>query len=107
MTWIGGLVITITLMFLTLSHLANLPIVAKQTATLNWNDPVTVYLTGILLSQLIRNVPAIVALLHLAPNPVLLAEAGSVGSSGLVTGSLAKSSTLRQRGGRRIISSQE
>jgi len=60
------------------------------------------YAGGIVLAQLISNVPAAVALQHYAPNLTLLAAAVNVGGSGLMIGSLANLIALRLDGSRGI-----
>jgi Na+/H+ antiporter NhaD/arsenite permease-like protein len=59
------------------------------------NQPLTLYLSGIVSSQLISNVPATVLLLDRAPDAMALAVAVNVGGFGVVIGSLANLIALR------------
>ncbi|MDE2225401.1 MAG: citrate transporter [Xanthomonadaceae bacterium] len=96
------LLVTFAAMFVGLGHLAALPFVQAHVGALAWHDPRATYVGGILLSQLISNVPAAVALLHFAPNLTLLAAAVNVGGAGLMIGSLANMIALRLDGSRGI-----
>ena len=96
------LLVTFAAMFVGLGHLAALPVVQIHVGTLAWHDPRVTYTSGIVLSQLISNVPAAVALQHYAPNLTLLAAAVNVGGSGLMIGSLANLIALRLDGSRGI-----
>ena len=96
------LLVTFAAMFVGLGHLAALPFVQAHVGALAWHDPRVTYAGGIVLSQIISNVPAAVALQHYAPNLTLLAAAVNVGGSGLMIGSLANLIALRLDGGRGI-----
>jgi len=96
------LMVTFAAMFVGLGHLAALPFVQAHVGTLDWHDPRVTYAGGIVLSQLISNVPAAVALQHYAPGLTLLAAAVNVGGSGLMIGSLANLIALRLDGSRGI-----
>ena len=96
------LLLTFAAMFVGLGHLAALPAVQTYVGALAWHDPRVTYTGGIVLSQLISNVPAAVALQHYAPDLTLLAAAVNVGGSGLLIGSLANLIALRLDGGRGI-----
>ena len=96
------LLATFAAMFVGLGHLAALPFVQAHVGALAWRDPRVTFAGGIVLSQLISNVPAAVALQHYAPNPTLLAAAVNVGGSGLMIGSLANLIALRLDGSRGI-----
>jgi Na+/H+ antiporter NhaD/arsenite permease-like protein len=96
------LLATIALMLLGLGHLAELPAVKALLAALDWHDPLTVYLGGILLSQAISNVPATVGLLHVVPDAMTLAVAVNLGGFGLAIGSLANLIALRIEGSRAV-----
>jgi Na+/H+ antiporter NhaD/arsenite permease-like protein len=96
------LLVTFVVMFIGLGHLAALPFVQAHVGTLAWHDPRVTYAGGIVLSQLISNVPAAVALQHYAPNLTLLAAAVNVGGAGLMIGSLANLIALRLGGSRGI-----
>jgi Na+/H+ antiporter NhaD/arsenite permease-like protein len=96
------LLLTFAAMFVGLGHLAALPTVQTYVGTLAWHDPRVTYTGGIVLAQLISNVPAAVALQHYAPDLTLLAAAVNVGGSGLLIGSLANLIALRLDGGRGI-----
>jgi Na+/H+ antiporter NhaD/arsenite permease-like protein len=96
------LLVTFAAMFTGLGHLAALPFVRAHVGTLAWHDPPVTYIGGIVLSQLISNVPAAVALQHYAPDLTLLAAAVNVGGAGLMIGSLANLIALRLDGSRGI-----
>jgi Na+/H+ antiporter NhaD/arsenite permease-like protein len=96
------LLVTFAAMFVGLGHLAALPFVQAHVGALAWHDPRVTFAGGIVLSQLISNVPAAVALQHYVPNLTLLAAAVNVGGSGLMIGSLANLIALRLDGSRGI-----
>jgi Na+/H+ antiporter NhaD/arsenite permease-like protein len=96
------LLVTFAAMFVGLGHLAALPFVQAHVGALAWHDPRVTYAGGMVLSQLISNVPAAVALQHYAPNLTLLAAAVNVGGAGLMIGSLANLIALRLDGSRGI-----
>ena len=96
------LLVTFAAMFVGLGHLAALPAVQSHVGALAWHAPRVTYTGGIVLSQLISNVPAAVALQHYAPDLTLLAAAVNVGGSGLMIGSLANLIALRLDGSRGI-----
>jgi Na+/H+ antiporter NhaD/arsenite permease-like protein len=96
------LLATFAAMFTGLGHLAALPIVQAHVGELAWRDPRITYTGGVVLSQIISNVPAAVLLRHYAPNLTLLAIAVNVGGSGLMIGSLANLIALRLDGSRGI-----
>lgn len=96
------LLLTFAAMFVGLGHLAALPFVQAHVGALAWHEPRVTYSGGIMLSQIISNVPAAVALQHYAPNLTLLAAAVNVGGSGLMIGSLANLIALRLDGSRGI-----
>jgi Na+/H+ antiporter NhaD/arsenite permease-like protein len=96
------LLVTFAAMFVGLGHLAALQVVQSYVGALAWHDPRVTYAGGIVLSQLISNVPAAVALQHYAPDLTLLASAVNVGGAGLMIGSLANLIALRLDGSRGI-----
>lgn len=96
------LLASIALMLMGLGHLVEIPFVRAWLGQLDWGHPSVVYVSGIVLSQAISNVPATVALLHRAPDPMHLAMAVNIGGSGLAIGSLANLIALRLEGSRRI-----
>ena len=96
------LLLTFAAMFVGLGHLAALPIVSTHLHALDWRDPRVLYGGGIVLSQLISNVPAAVLLQHYTHAPTLLAIAVNVGASGCMIGSLANLIALRLDGSRGI-----
>ncbi|MGN2244585.1 SLC13 family permease [Frateuria sp. GZRR33] len=89
------LLLTFAAIFLGLGHLAELPLVDAALDRLDFGQPLTLYLGGILASQLISNVPATVLLLDRAQDPIALAVAVNVGGFGLAIGSLANLIALR------------
>lgn len=96
------LLATFAAMFVGLGHLAALPIVQAHAGALDWSDPRVVYAGGIVVSQIISNVPAAVLLQHYTAQTTLLAAAVNVGGSGLMIGSLANLIALRLDGSRGI-----
>jgi Na+/H+ antiporter NhaD/arsenite permease-like protein len=89
------LLLTFAAIFLGLGHLAELPQVRAALDRLDFGQPLTLYLAGIVASQVISNVPATVLLLDRAHDPVALAVAVNVGGFGLAIGSLANLIALR------------
>ncbi|NUO73018.1 MAG: citrate transporter [Frateuria sp.] len=89
------LLLTFAAIFLGLGHLAELPQVRGALDRLDFSQPLTLYLAGILASQAISNVPATVLLLERAHDPIALAVAVNVGGFGLAIGSLANLIALR------------
>ena len=89
------LLVTFAAIFLGLGHFAELPLIKHALDQFNFNQPLTVFIGGILASQLISNVPATVLLLDRAPDAIALAVAVNVGGFGLVIGSLANLIALR------------
>lgn len=89
------LLVTFAAIFLGLGHFAELPLVKHGLDQLDFRQPLTVYISGILASQLISNVPATVLLLDRAPDAIALAVAVNVGGFGLAIGSLANLIALR------------
>lgn len=89
------LLLTFAAIFLGLGHLADLPWVRHALDRIDFNQPLHLYLGGILASQLISNVPATVLLLDRARDPIALAVAVNVGGFGLAIGSLANLIALR------------
>jgi Na+/H+ antiporter NhaD/arsenite permease-like protein len=89
------LLATFAAIFLGLGHLADLPPVRHALERLDFSQPLTLYASGIIASQLISNVPATVLLLERAPDPLALAAAVNVGGFGLAIGSMANLIALR------------
>ena len=89
------LLVTFAAIFLGLGHFAELPLIKHALDQFDFNQPLTVFIGGILASQLISNVPATVLLLDRAPDAIALAVAVNVGGFGLVIGSLANLIALR------------
>ncbi|MGH8125692.1 MAG: SLC13 family permease [Rhodanobacteraceae bacterium] len=96
------LLVTFAAMFTGLGHLAALPWVQSHVGALVARDPRTLYAGGIVLSQLISNVPATVLLQPYTSNLAVLAAAVNVGGSGVMIGSLANLIALRLDGSRGI-----
>lgn len=93
MDWL--LLATFAAIFVGLGHFAQLPWVSGALDRLDFGQPLTVYLGGIVAAQLISNVPATVLLLERSPDAIALAVAVNVGGFGLATGSLANLIALR------------
>jgi Na+/H+ antiporter NhaD/arsenite permease-like protein len=89
------LLLTFAAIFLGLGHFANLPLVHQALDRLDFGQPLTLYASGIVASQLISNVPATVLLLERAPDAIALAVAVNVGGFGVAIGSLANLIALR------------
>ncbi|RDS85423.1 SLC13 family permease [Dyella psychrodurans] len=89
------LMATFTAIFLGLGHFAALPMVSHAMDGVDFSHPFTLYLSGIVSSQLISNVPATVLLLERTPDAMALAVAVNVGGFGIVIGSLANLIALR------------
>ncbi|AIF47218.1 SLC13 family permease [Dyella japonica] len=89
------LLATFAAIFLGLGHFTELGWVQRGLESLDLENPLTLYASGILSSQLISNVPATVLLLRHAPDPMALAVAVNVGGFGVAIGSLANLIALR------------
>jgi len=89
------LLLTFAAIFLGLGHLAELPQVRHALDQLDFSQPITLYVSGIITSQLISNVPATVLLLDRTTDAIALAVAVNVGGFGLAIGSLANLIALR------------
>ncbi|MBE1160576.1 SLC13 family permease [Dyella acidiphila] len=89
------LMLTFAAIFLGLGHFASLQAVDHALGAIDFTQPMTTYLGGIVSSQLISNVPATVLLLDRAPDALALAVAVNVGGFGVVIGSLANLIALR------------
>ncbi|GLQ89714.1 SLC13 family permease [Dyella flagellata] len=89
------LMATFAAIFLGLGHFAALPVVDHVLGKIDFKQPLTLYLGGIVSSQLISNVPATVLLLDRAPDAIALAIAVNVGGFGVAIGSLANLIALR------------
>ncbi|MEO9080156.1 MAG: SLC13 family permease [Rhodanobacter sp.] len=89
------LLITFAAIFLALGHFAELPLIRDALERLDFSRPLNVYVGGIVIAQLISNVPATVLLLEHVPDPLALAVAVNVGGFGIAIGSLANLIALR------------
>lgn len=89
------LLATFAAIFLGLGHFAELAVVRRGLESLDLANPLVLYGSGILASQIISNVPATVLLLRHAPDAMALAVAVNVGGFGLAIGSLANLIALR------------
>ena len=89
------LLLTFAAIFLGLGHFAELPLVRHGLDQLDFRQPLTMYVSGIVASQLISNVPATVLLLDHTPDAIALAVAVNVGGFGFAIGSLANLIALR------------
>jgi Na+/H+ antiporter NhaD/arsenite permease-like protein len=89
------LLATFAAIFLGLGHFAELAPVQHALDSLDLDNPLTLFVSGILASQLISNVPATVLLLRHAPDATALAVAVNVGGFGVAIGSLANLIALR------------
>lgn len=89
------LLLLFALIFLGVGHFAQLPVTQHVLARLDWNQPLVLFASGIIASQLISNVPATVLLLNHATEPLTLLAAVNVGGFGVAIGSLANLIALR------------
>jgi Na+/H+ antiporter NhaD/arsenite permease-like protein len=89
------LLVTFAAIFLGLGHFAELPLVKHALDHFDFRQPLTVFIGGIVASQVISNVPATVLLLDRAPDAIALAVAVNVGGFGVAIGSLANLIALR------------
>lgn len=89
------LLLTFAAIFLGLGHFAELPVVRHALDRLDFSQPLTLYASGIVASQVISNVPATVLLLDRTPDAIALAIAVNVGGFGVAIGSLANLIALR------------
>jgi len=89
------LLLTFAAIFLGLGHFAKLPWVKQALDHFDFGQPLTLYIGGILASQLISNVPATVLLLDRTHDAIALAVAVNVGGFGVAIGSLANLIALR------------
>ncbi|HEX7342012.1 MAG TPA: SLC13 family permease [Rhodanobacteraceae bacterium] len=90
-----GLLATFAAIFLALGHLSAWPPLVQLLGHLHLQQAGPLYLTGILASQLISNVPASVLLTGHTTHTLALATAVNVGGYGCVIGSLANLIALR------------
>ncbi|WP_343227518.1 SLC13 family permease [Rhodanobacter sp. 7MK24] len=89
------LLATFAAIFLGLGHFAALPLIQHGLDRLAPDRPLTLFISGIAISQVISNVPATVLLLGHAHDAIALAVAVNVGGAGLAIGSLANLIALR------------
>lgn len=95
-----GLLGTLAAMFAGLGHLAQWAPLQGWLLRADWHSPSVVYAGGVLLSQVLSNVPATVLLWPQVGQSIPLAVAVDVGGFGLALGSLANLIALRLEGGR-------
>ncbi len=95
-----GLLGTLATMFVGLGHLAEWPPLQAWLLRPDWHAPLVLYAGGVLLSQVLSNVPATVLLWPHVGHAMALAVAVNVGGFGLALGSLANLIALRLEGGR-------
>lgn len=93
-----ALLLTFAAIFLGLGHFAELPLVQQLLGHFDFRQPLTLYLGGILASQVISNVPATVLLIERTHDSIALAIAVNVGGFGVAIGSLANLIALRLAG---------
>ena len=89
------LLLVFLLMFVDLRLVASLSAVQAALSGLDLQQPLTLYLTGVSLSQFISNVPATILLAHSGVDWRILAWGVDVGGFGLAIGSLANLIALR------------
>ena len=90
-----SLVILFAVLFIDIHMLSDLSLIDKLLHSFKLNNVYNLYSSGILLSQMISNVPATFLLADYNVNWMVLAYAVNIGGSGIVTGSLANLIALR------------
>ncbi len=90
-----GLLLVFVLMFIDLRLLAGLDGVRDVMGTLGLAEPHRLYAVGIVMSQLLSNVPATIALAEYSRDWQVMAYAVNVGGFGVAVGSLANLIALR------------
>jgi di/tricarboxylate transporter len=96
-----GLLVTFVLMFIDLRLLAGLDAVKSFVGGLGLHQPVHLYATGALASQVVSNVPAAILLAEYSNDWRTIAWGVNVGGFGFVLGSLANLIALRLLGERK------
>ncbi len=96
-----GLLLVFVLMFIDLRLLAGLDIVRNAMAGLGLEQALNLYLTSMMASQIVSNVPAAIALAEYSNNWRAIAYGVNVGGFGFMVGSLANLIALRMSGDRR------
>jgi di/tricarboxylate transporter len=96
-----GLLLVFILMFIDLRLIAGLTVVRDAMQSLGLDQPMHLYFTGIVASQVVSNVPAAIALAEYSNNWRVIAYGVSVGGFGFMVGSLANLIALRLSGDRR------
>ncbi len=97
-----SLVILFTVLFIDISLLSGLPVINTFLNSLTLENTRNLYFSGILLSQMISNVPATFLLSDYNVQWTVLAYAVNIGGAGIVTGSLANLIALRLVDSRKI-----
>jgi Na+/H+ antiporter NhaD/arsenite permease-like protein len=95
-----GLLLTFAAIFVALGHLSVWPPLVRLLGHVDLDRPLSLYLAGIVGSQVISNVPATVLLLGHTHAPMALAVAVNVGGAGCIIGSLANLIAVRLARGR-------
>ena len=95
-----GLLLVFVLMFIDLRLLAGLDFIRSAMHALGLEQPAHLYLTGIVASQLVSNVPAAIALAEYSKDWRVIAYGVNVGGFGFMVGSLANLIALRLSGDR-------
>ncbi len=89
------LIILFGVLFIDIHMLSDLSLINKVLHFLKLNNVTNLYFSGILLSQMISNVPAALLLSQYSADWIPLAYAVNIGGTGIVTGSLASLIALR------------
>ncbi len=90
-----SLVILFAVLFIDIHMLSDLSLIDKLLRSFKLNNVYNLYSSGILLSQMISNVPATFLLADYNVNWMVLAYAVNIGGSGIVIGSMANLIALR------------
>lgn len=96
-----ALIVVFVLMFIDLRLLAEQPWICVAVDAIGLSDPARLYLSGVLISQLISNVPAAILLAEHSEHWRVIAYAVNVGGFGFMIGSLANLIALRLLGDKR------
>ena len=97
-----ALILIFIAMFIDVKLFTQLPVLLPLTESMPHLSTASVYACGILLSQLISNVPATIMLLGFIPASITLAYAVNIGGFGFALGSMANLIALRMANEKRI-----
>jgi Na+/H+ antiporter NhaD/arsenite permease-like protein len=90
-----SLIVLFILMFIDLRAVAQIPAVTNFFTLIGINRPENLFITSILSSQVISNVPAAILLTEYSRDWLIIAYGVNVGGNGIIIGSLANIIALR------------